>query len=419
MWWKDSGNKDLKHLNPMEFSCKYAKPTGEVVKAVLVGQNMDEVRHRLQEQGLLPISIRPRGWSVSLRPRKRRQSIKAEDFILFNQQFVALIRAGLPILKGLDLLKERIPNLLLRQHISDVRERVYSGAMLSESLRAQGIFPTVYTASILAGERSGNLVEVINRYVHYEKTVLTVRKKFLNSLIYPAFLVVLAIVMVGVILTYVIPQFASLYSGLNVPLPVTTQVLIATSNAIRRHLVLILPLLFGSIAALKVWGGTSHGEHLVDELKLKAPILGNLWTMFSMAQLSRTLATLLQGGIPLVSALEVARDASGNRVIGDSIRDAIIQVREGKSLSDSLERSGHFPDLALEMIRVGEQTGSLPDMLNHVADFYDEDVNIRGAALLSWVEPVILIFVAVFIAVVLISLYMPVFSIRSGAGIPT
>jgi type IV pilus assembly protein PilC len=401
----------------MEFTCKYAKPTGEVVKAVLVGQNMDEVRHRLQEQGLLPIAIRPRGWSFSFRKRKRHKVIKPEDFILFNQQFVALIRAGLPILKGLDLLKERISNLLLRQHILDVRERVHSGALLSEALRAQGIFPTVYTASIFAGERSGNLVEVINRYVQYEKTILTVRKRFLNSLIYPAFLVVLAIVMVGVILTYVIPQFASLYSGLNVPLPMTTQVLIAASNGLREHLVLILPLVIGSIAAIKIWGGTSRGEHWVDELKLKAPIVGNLWTMFSMAQLSRTLATLLQGGIPLVAALEVARDASGNRVIGDSIRQGIIQVREGKSLSDSLERSGHFPDLALEMIRVGEQTGSLPDMLNHVADFYDEDVNIRGAALLSWVEPVILIFVAVFIAVVLISLYMPVFSIRS--SLPT
>jgi type IV pilus assembly protein PilC len=397
----------------MEFTCKYAKPTGEIVKAVLVGQNMEEVRHRLQEQGLLPISIKPRGFSLSLRPRKRQKVIKPEDFILFNQQFVALIRAGLPILKGLDLLKERISNLLLRQHIMDVRDRVHSGALLSEALRAQGIFPTVYTASIYAGERSGNLVEVINRYVQYEKTILTVRKRFLNSLIYPAFLVVLAIVMIAVILTYVIPQFASLYSGLNVPLPMTTQVLIAISDALRRHMLLILPLVIGGLAALKIWGGTSRGEHFWDEVKLKAPIVGSLWTMFSMAQLSRTLATLLQGGIPLVAALEVARDASGNRVIGDSIRDAIIQVREGKSLSDSLERSGHFPDLALEMIRVGEQTGSLPDMLNHVADFYDEDVNIRGAALLSWVEPVILIFVAVFIAVVLISLYMPVFSIRS------
>ena len=164
--------------------------------------------------------------------------------------------------------------------------------------------------------------------------------------------------------------------------------------------------------ALKIWSGTESGRHWIDELKLKAPIVGNLWTMFSMAQLSRTLATLLQGGIPLVAALEVGREASGNRVIGESIREAITQVREGKPLSDSLEKTGHFPDLALEMIRVGEQTGSLPDMLNHVADFYDEDVNIRSTALLGLVEPIILIFVAIFIASILISLYMPIFSIR-------
>src|SRR4051812_7977565 len=161
----------------MEFTCRYTKPTGEVVKAVLVGQNLEEVRHRLQEQGLLPIEIRPRSWSISFRRRERQQRIKQDDFILFNQQFVALIRAGLPILKALDLLKDRISNPLLRRHIRDTRERVFSGALLSEALRAQGAFPTVFTASVYAGERSGNLVEVINRYVQYQKTILTVRKR--------------------------------------------------------------------------------------------------------------------------------------------------------------------------------------------------------------------------------------------------
>src|SRR5256712_204223 len=210
----------------MEFNCKYAKPSGEVVKAVLVGQNMDEVQHRLQEQGFLPMAIRPRGWSISLRRRKRQETVKSEDFIMFNQQFVALIRAGLPILRGLDLLKDRIRNPLLQRHIADVRDRVHSGALLSEAMRVQGIFPTVYTASVFAGERSGNLVEVITRYIQYEKTILTVRKRFLNSLTYPAFLVVLSIVMVVVILTYVIPRFAELYAGLNTALPVSTQILI-------------------------------------------------------------------------------------------------------------------------------------------------------------------------------------------------
>ncbi len=395
----------------MEFNVKYAKQSGEVVSSVVIAQSSDEVRHRLQEQGFLPIAVRSR--TFSLRPRKRRQRVKPEDFILFNQQFVALIRAGLPILKSLDLLKDRIANPLLRQHINDVRERVFSGALLSEALRAQGIFPTVYTASIFAGERSGNLVEVINRYVQYEKTVLTVRKRFLNSLIYPTFLVVLSLVMIAIILTYVIPKFAELYADLNTPLPVTTRFLIAASGAIRGHLVLIVPIVVGGLIALKIWSGSRRGGQWVDELKLNAPVFGNLWTMFSMAQLSRTLATLLQGGIPLVAALETARDASGNRVIGNSIRRSITQVREGRPLSDSLEETGHFPELALEMIRVGEQTGSLPDMLNHVADFYDEDVSIRSTALLSWVEPLILLFVAVFIAAVLISLYMPIFSLGS------
>ena len=204
-----------------------------------------------------------------------------------------------------------------------------------------------------------------------------------------------------------------MYADLNAPLPVTTRVLIATSNTIRGHLILIVPSLVGVIVGLKLWLGSGRGSRWLDELKLTAPVLGNLWTMFSMAQLSRTLSTLLSGGIPLVAALEAAREASGNRVIGDSIRGAVVQVREGRALSDSLERTGHFPDLALEMIRVGEQTGALPDMLNHVADFYDEDVNIRSAALLGWVEPVILLFVGLFIAFVLISLYMPIFSLGS------
>jgi type IV pilus assembly protein PilC len=400
----------------MEFVCKYAKTTGEVVKAVQVGQNVEEVRHRLTEQGFLPISVEPRGWSLTGGVRKRTEKIDPQDFIVFNQQFVALIKAGLPILRSLDLLKAQVKNPILRRHVEDVRDRVHSGALLSEALRAQGVFPTVYNASIYAGERSGNLVEVINRFIHYEKTILSVRKRFLSSLIYPAFLIVLSIVMVMVIMTYVIPQFAKLYAGLSTPLPPATRVLITVATTLQNNLLLLAPAAMAVIVVGFVWAGTTGGRNRLDEFKLRAPIVGNLWTMFSMAQLSRTLSTLLQGGIPLLAALEVARDATGNRVISGSIAEAIVRVREGQALSDSLERAGHFPDLALEMMRVGEQTGSLPEMLNHVADFYDEDVNIRSTALLSWVEPVILVFVAIFVATILISLYLPIFSIRGTVG---
>jgi type IV pilus assembly protein PilC len=397
----------------MQFVCKYAKPSGEVVNSVQVGQNADEVRHRLQEQGLLAISIRERGWAPSFRRKEKHARIKTEDFIVFNQQFAALIKAGLPILRALDLLKGQIKNPVLQGHISDVRDRVHSGAMLSEAMRAQGVFPTVYTASIFAGERSGDQVDVINRHNHYEKTVMSVRKRFLNSLIYPSFLVVLATIAVVVILTYVVPQFSRLYEDLNVVLPAPTRTLIAVSDAIQANLYIVVPVLVGAVIALRIWIGTEGGGWWVDRIKLTFPVLGNLWTMFSMAQLSRTLSMLLQGGTPLLSALEVARQAAGNKIIADSLNQAIGQVKQGQSLSDSLESTGHFPELSLEMMRVGEQTGSLPEMLNHVADFYDEDVNIRATALLSYVEPIILIFVALFVGAILIALYSPIFSLGS------
>src|SRR5678816_283258 len=396
----------------MEFDCKYAKPSGEIVTATLVGQTLDEVRHHLQEQGLLPISVRQKGWALNLK-RERGVRIKQENFILFNQQLAALIKAGLPILRSLDLLKAQIKNPILKRHVIDVRDRVHSGAMLSEALRAQGVFPTVYVASIFAGERSGDLVNVINRHIHYEKTVMSVKKRFLNSLIYPAFLILLSIVMIGVIMTYVIPKFAELYADLNVALPTPTVILIKVATTIQSQLIFILPALAIAIISAWVWTGTTAGRMWFDKMKLRLPVLGNLLTMFSMAQLSRTLAMLLQGGTPLLTALEVTRDASGNSVISSSIAFAIKEVREGKSLSDSLEKTGHFPTLSLEMMRVGEQTGSLPEMLNHVADFYDEDVNIKATALLSYVEPVILIFVATFVAYILVSLYLPIFSLGS------
>jgi len=397
----------------MEFDCKYAKPSGEVITATLVGQNLDEVRHHLQEQGLLPISVKQKGWNIARGKRERRARIRTEDFIIFNQQFAALVKAGLPILRSLDLLKAQIKNPVLQRHVADVRERVYSGALLSEALRAQGVFPTVYTASVFAGERSGDLVSVIHRHISYEKTIMSVRKRFLNALIYPAFLIVLSIVMIGVIMAYVIPKFADLYRDLNVELPLPTRILITVALTIQSNLLFVLPALLIAGIALWLWAGTESGRARFDGLKLHLPVLGNLWTMFSMAQLSRTLAMLLQGGTPLLTALEVTREAAGNSVISSSIEQAISDVREGKTLSDSLEKTGHFPTLSLEMMRVGEQTGSLPEMLNHVADFYDEDVNIKSTTLLSYVEPAILICVATFVAYILVSLYLPIFSLGS------
>lgn len=400
----------------MEFDCRYARANGEVIRAVHAGHTAEEVRVKLSDQGFLPLSVRARARAIPFRRKGRRIPFKLDDFIILNQQFAALVRAGLPILRCLDLLKARIKNVRLRTHIEAVRDRVVSGASLSEAMESEGVFPRVYTASVFAGERSGNLVEVLNRYVRYEKTILNARKKFRNSLIYPSFLVVLSIVMVAVILGFVIPRFAELYAGFGTDLPVATQILIAVSDAVQNSLVVMVPAVIAGLVALKVWIGSTSGRKWMDDVKLRLPLLGNIWSMFAVAQLSRTLSTLLEGGIPLVSALGVVQDASGNQVIADSVAYGISRVREGRSLSDALEHTGKFPDLALEMMRVGEETGALPEMLNHVADFYDEDVDLRVTALLGWIEPVILVFVACFVAAILISLYLPIFSLGSLSG---
>jgi type IV pilus assembly protein PilC len=396
----------------MEFNCRYSQSSGRIESAVYSGHDAAEVRRKLEEQGFLPLAVEPRRKLLS-GGRSRKTGFRTDEFLLFNQQFVALIRAGLPILRSLDILESRVSNLALRAHILSVKNRVKSGTSLSDALEAEGVFPRVYTASIFAGERSGNLVEVINRYVRYQKTLLSASKKFRNALIYPAFLVVLSMVMVGVIMAYVIPRFSELYEGLNAALPRPTQWLIAISEVIQGGMILFIPLLVVGVIVFRLWAGSSAGRAWVDDLKLRLPVLGTIWSMFAIAQLARTLATLLEGGIPLVSALDVARESSGNRVIAEAIAIGAARVREGMSLADSLEATGKFPELALEMIGVGEQTGSLPEMLNHVADFYDEDLDLRLTALLSWVEPVILIFVATFVAAILVSLYLPIFSIGS------
>jgi type IV pilus assembly protein PilC len=217
--------------------------------------------------------------------------------------------------------------------------------------------------------------------------------------------------MVAVILGFVIPRFSALYAGFDTELPLMTQLLIATADAVQGSMVILIPAVIVGLVALRLWAGSISGRKWLDNLKLRLPVLGAIWSMFSIAQLSRTLATLLEGGIPLVSALGVVQESAGNRAIAGAVTYGIQRVREGQSLSGALEQTGKFPDLALEMMRVGEETGALPEMLNHVADFYDEDVDLRVTALLGWIEPVILVFVAVFVAVILISLYLPIFSL--------
>lgn len=398
-----------------EFHCRYASNNGKVLTGTFNSSSEADLRHRLNEQGYFVYSVSEKGGMVTLglgfQPRPKK--IKNTDFIIYNQQFLALIHAGLPILKSLDLLTQRVKNPRFQLLLTDIAARVKSGALLSEAFEAQGVFPKVYTASLYAGEKSGNLEEVIRRYIEYQRTIDTTKSKIKSAVTYPIILAVLLVVLVTYLLSVVVPQFATFYEGLGAKLPDMTIMLIAVSRAIRSQLLTGILVLAALIIGIRIWSRSPKGGMTMDMMKLRLPLVGDVWNKFAFSQLSRTLSTLLSGGIPLVNALEIVADSTGNRLVTNAMHSAIASVREGQSLSKSFEASPVVPDLAIEMVQVGESTGSLTEMLRHVADFYDEEVNNRLNQIFTYIEPVLLVILATIVAFVLIALYLPIFNLSS------
>lgn len=395
-----------------EFLLKYADSRGQIHQQVAEAASEQELRERLAGQGYLVYAIRPRGGVESLaRSWRRPKRINLEKFLIFNQQFVTLVRAGLPILKALDLLSGRAADPRLARWIQAVRDEVRNGALLSEAFRRQGVFPPVYTSSILAGEKSGSLTEVLDRYIGYQKLALAVRKKLLVSLIYPSFLVFLVCGLIVFLVTYVVPNFAQLYQSMQAELPRITQVLIAVGTTARAYVVAGFLTLVAALAAFRLWSMRQSSQEKLDRLKLKLPLAGEIWIKYQVAQLARILSTLLAGGIPLVQALETAAESLGSGLLRKALATVQKLVREGQPLSAALRSTGLFPELATDMIEVGESTGALPAMLSSVAEFYEDDVNTRMTAALSLIEPAIMIGMGVFVAFVLVALYLPIFSL--------
>jgi len=394
-----------------EFLVKMADERGNVLEQVDNGFSEQEVRDRYAQQGYMVVSVKGRtGWlSGNLFGGKKR--IKTDTFIIFNQQLYTLIKAGLPMLSVLDLLSRRQRDPFFKSLLENVHERVRSGQLLSEAFEAQQVVAKVYTTSILAGERSGNLEEVLSRYISYQRITSTFRKKLIASLWYPGLLCVALTVMLSFLFTYVVPQFAALYSDMGSKLPDITKVMLAFGTTVRGYFYIIVPALILLIVATLAWTRSTKGAENLDKLRFKLPLFGDMWMKYQVALFSRTLATLLAGGLPLVSSLETARNAIGSRKISTLIENAGGRVREGRALSVSLEETGFFPEMAVEMIEVGESTGALHSMLNSIAEFYEEDVQNAMAAAMQLIEPVILIFMAIIVAVVLISLYLPIFSL--------
>ena len=400
-----------------EFVCKVGDASGRIFQQVETAQSEDEARQRLADRGLYVYSSRAHlGILTQLGQTRPDRAIRPPDFLVFNQQFNTLIKAGLPILKALDLLAERAAAPRLRPILRDVRQRVRDGALLSEALAAQGSFPPVYVTAITAGERSGNLSGVLEQYIGYLRVSTGFRRSLATALIYPSILVCAVILTMSYLVTYAMPRFATLYKDLGVPLPGITQFLLDVSLPLRNYFIVVVALVSVAAVAIFLWTRTGNGALVIDKMKPRMPLLGDVWLKSQIAQFVRTLGTLLAGGAPLVSALQTSASAIGSKLIATSIGHAASRVKEGESLHSGLAEAKIIPPLALEIIEVGEASGALAPMLTSVAEFYEEEVSTRLQRTLLWISPAILIIMAVVIGFILIALYLPMFSLQIGSG---
>ena len=395
-----------------EFVIKLADERGRVQEQVQTASTAEELRARFAHAGYHVFSVRARSGFAGLKRRK----VKLEAFLIFNQQFLTLIKAGLPILGSLQMLAKNQKNAHFAGQLDDISARVKTGESLSAAFEAQSGFPVMYTTTLLAGERSGNLQEVLERYVSFQRISLTFKKKLITSLIYPCVLMVLVSALVGFMFAYVVPQFATLYDQMGSKLPAMTVALLSFSKWLNRNLLWIVLIGLAIGAGAYRLARTERGRDFVDGFRIKMPVFGKIWLKYQVALFARTLSTLLTGGLPLVPSLETAARSISSRRVSKAVVSSIATVREGKSLADSMVRTNIFPDLASEMITVGEQTGALPAMLNSVAEFFEEDVATALTASLALIEPAILILMGVVVVFILISLYLPIFSLGSTAG---
>ncbi len=408
----------------MEFQCRLGTAHGEVQEGVYVAESEARLRHELEEKGLFVLAIRPRSAlgfpalpGLPALTFRRRRKVSTREFLVFNQELATLLKAGMPLVQSLDILRRAIPNATFKAVLDDVHQRVQAGSSLSEAFEAHGgMFPGVYTASLMAGEKSGSLDQVLRRFISYTRIVSSVRRRVLSALMYPLVLMGLSCAVVSIIVVRVVPAFAEFYSGFNSELPFATRVLTSTSTTIRSNLLWIL--LAVAAIALLVWTWTKRpGERArLHAVLLRAPMIGSVATKFATSQFSRTLATLLSGGIPLVSALDVSARAIGNRAMAQQIDIVARDVREGQSLAHAMASRRIFPDVAIKMVEVGEATGALQDMLNAQADFYDEDIDTTLTRFVALVEPALLIIMGLVIAGLLLALYMPVFQLSNAVG---
>jgi len=397
----------------MQFVCRVGTPDGRVLEETISAGDEASLRTELAKRGVHVFDVRRRGVPRNLGVSGfslRRKSVPAEEFVIWNQELAALLKAGLPLLQALDLMLERMKNAYFKGVLTDIRDRVKSGTDLSEAFASYGdTFPRLYPSTLKAGERSGELEKVIRRFIRYMRLLLNARRQVVSALIYPTVLVGLSIAMMVVMAIFVVPKFMGFFQELDAELPLITRIVLGISSFASHNWPVLLVGIIAATFVFRQWGKTGPGRQTIDRWKLKLPFLGPVLHRFSLAEFCRSLGTLLAGGIPLVPAFEIAASSVGNMFVRGRLEPTIQSVREGKPFHSALEESGVFVDMAVDMVKVGEATGSLDEMLGSIADFLDEQIETRMQRILSLIEPLMLVIMGIMIAILLVSIYLPLF----------
>jgi type IV pilus assembly protein PilC len=386
-------------------------PSGEIVEQSFSASDEAALRADLEQRGLYVFSIQgqSRREFRLFKPR-----VKTATLLAFCQELAALLKAGLPLLQGIDITIERQRDPLFKGSLSTVRDKIKTGISLSDAFKAEGdLYPAIFASTLVAGERSGNLEGVVRRFEQYLRLSQGLRKKAISAAVYPAVLLVLMVGLIAVLVIVVIPQFKAFFEDLGGELPAPTRILLAFSDFVSHNLFFIAIGLAAAAAGTVTWYRRENSKVIVDGLLLKVPLIGTMIRMYATSQLARTLSTLLAGGLPLLSALTVAANSIGNRWMSAAVNASTTHIREGRSLTVALESSHAVDSMAIEMVKVGEQTGALGEMLNTLSEFYDQELETRLATVMGLVEPILLVVMAIVVAGMLIAFYLPMFSMFS------
>ena len=397
----------------MQFVCRVGTPDGRVLVEMREARAEADVRAELKSQGYHIFDVRRRGLLAKLRlPDLGSKRIPMQTLLIHNQEMAALLRSGLPVLQTLEMVEDRQRDPLFRKTLGEVRQRVRSGESLSDAVASFGdLFPPLYAPTLKAGERSGDLETVLRRFIRYQRLMMEARKKIVSALVYPLVLVGLSIALIGVMTVYVVPKFSAFFSGLDAELPLLTRMTMGLSSFVSDNFLLLGVALAVVVLAMVQWRRTPSGSATIDRWKTLLPLIGSIFHRTALSEFCRSLSTLLSGGLPVVSALDVSVASVGNTHIRDKLGTLMGRVREGAALNLALEETGVVPELALDMVKVGEATGSLDTMLTSVSDFFDEEVETRMQRLLSLIEPLMLVFMGIVVAILLVSIYLPLFGL--------